>query len=179
MAEARNKLVCGADSIFKDPSKAAAFAASLKSARFSDEAIQKLPNLEKYRGQRVSIAAVGMEVNGLAKCDELLFLVSMPSDPDPLAYGHYFATALTDMSTDPVTIGATTEIHEYAFDVRLSCAVRVKATSKAEAIKLLDRIQGNSANLGSWPNGEPILAEVSTDESNPYCFEIDGESAER
>lgn len=58
MAEARNKLVCGADSIFKDPSKAAAFAASLKSARFSDEAIQKLPNLEKYRGQRVSIAAV-------------------------------------------------------------------------------------------------------------------------
>ncbi|ABF12909.1 hypothetical protein Rmet_6050 (plasmid) [Cupriavidus metallidurans CH34] len=59
------------------------------------------------------------------------------------------------MSTDPVTIGTTTEIHEYAFDVRLSCAVRVKATSKAEAIKLLDRIQGNSANLGSWPNGDP------------------------
>ena len=49
MAEARNKLVCGADSIFKDPSKAAAFAANLKSARFSDEAFRKLPGLEQYR----------------------------------------------------------------------------------------------------------------------------------
>ncbi|MDN7537055.1 hypothetical protein [Burkholderia cenocepacia] len=68
--------------------------------------------------------------------------------------------------------------HEYAFDVKLFAAIRVKANSVAEARdKLNECVQEADANLGAWPDGSPILCEVSveTDEHHP-CFEVDGES---
>jgi uncharacterized protein with GYD domain len=65
--------------------------------------------------------------------------------------------------------------HEYAFDVMLVAAVRVKAHSEDEArTKLKAEIDCNSANLGAWPDGEPILAEVSLNEVR-CLYEIDGE----
>lgn len=69
----------------------------------------------------------------------------------------------------------TKKIHEYAMDVRLNAAVRVKAESRSEAIRLLrDNVDCSGATLGSWPDGTPINAEVSVDEDDPICFEVDG-----
>ncbi|WP_432263462.1 hypothetical protein [Cupriavidus sp. TMH.W2] len=65
--------------------------------------------------------------------------------------------------------------HEYAFDVKLACTLRVNAASKREALEKLRGIDANEANLGVWSDGSPILAEVSLDDSQPYCFQIDGE----
>ena len=68
-------------------------------------------------------------------------------------------------------------IHEYAFDCTLTAAIRVKATSEAEARGIMKgTIDSSSANLGAWPNGDPILCEISLDTidaGSPY--EIDGE----
>ena len=68
---------------------------------------------------------------------------------------------------------------EYAFDVKLFAAIRVKAESKKEAIALLrQHVDAASCNFGAWPNGDPILGEASVDDDEPYCFEIDGEPTE-
>lgn len=67
--------------------------------------------------------------------------------------------------------------HEYLFDVKLFASIRVKATSEAEARKLMAQaIDASTANLGAWPNGDPIVCEISLDD--PACdelIEIDGE----
>jgi hypothetical protein len=66
------------------------------------------------------------------------------------------------------------KLTEFAFDVTLAAAVRVRATSLEEAHKLLkSTIEASDANLGSWPNGDPILAEVSVD-GEADLFEING-----
>lgn len=67
-------------------------------------------------------------------------------------------------------------VHEYAFDVFLTTAIRVKATSEIEARRTLAaEIDANSANLGAWSNGDPILAEVSLAYLTPITlYEIDG-----
>ena len=67
-------------------------------------------------------------------------------------------------------------IHEYAFDITLAAAMRVKAVNEEQARKLLyDMLDAADANLGAWPDGSPILAEVSLD-GRPNLFEIDGET---
>jgi hypothetical protein len=70
------------------------------------------------------------------------------------------------------------ETHEYAFDVKLFAAIRVKATSEAEARQMLkDHIDAADANLGAWPNGDPITCEVSLDDpENDELIEVDGEA---
>jgi hypothetical protein len=65
-------------------------------------------------------------------------------------------------------------MNEYAFDIRLTAAVRVKASSEKEAREMLRLIDCNEANLGSWPNGDPIMAEVSMDETVPHLYELNG-----
>lgn len=66
---------------------------------------------------------------------------------------------------------------EYAFDCKLQCAIRVNAASEEEAREMLAKqIDGASANLGAWPNGDPILAETSLDDTSPTLFEVDGEA---
>jgi hypothetical protein len=70
-------------------------------------------------------------------------------------------------------------MHEYLFDVKLFAAVRVKANSEEEARRLIaTNIDASSANLGAWPNGDPILAEVSLDDGPEDLIEIDGEPVE-
>lgn len=68
---------------------------------------------------------------------------------------------------------------EYAFDVILSGALRVpdmpdEATARATLAYMLDCAE---SNLGLWPNGEPILAEVSLadDLAKPRLYAIDGD----
>ena len=69
-----------------------------------------------------------------------------------------------------------TKMHEYAFDVKLFAAIRVKATSLKKARDLLrEHVTCASANFGAWPSGEPIVAEASVDDDELPCFEIDGE----
>lgn len=67
-------------------------------------------------------------------------------------------------------------VREYLFDVKLFAAIRVMATSQAQARSLLARhVDGAEANLGSWPDGSPILTEVYQDDAdNDELVEIDG-----
>lgn len=69
-------------------------------------------------------------------------------------------------------------MHEYLFDVKLFAAIRVRAGSEAEARKMMvGCIDASTANLGAWPNGDPIIAEVSLDEPpNDELIEINGEA---
>lgn len=55
--------------------------------------------------------------------------------------------------------------HEYLFDVKLFASVRVRAPSVAAARALIEAIDASTANLGSWPNGDPIVCEVSAFEN--------------
>lgn len=68
-------------------------------------------------------------------------------------------------------------LHEYLFDVKLFAAIRVKARSEGEAIDMMMRhINANTANLGAWPNGDPITCEVSMDDGDSAdLVEVDGE----
>lgn len=67
-------------------------------------------------------------------------------------------------------------VHEYAFDVKLCAAIRIRANSQAEALATLhDCVDTMDCNGGMWPNGAPILFEASIDDCSPLCFEIDGE----
>lgn len=74
-------------------------------------------------------------------------------------------------------------IHEYAFDITLTGAVRVKACDEETARRhLAERLDCADANLGCWMDGTPILAEVSLapedDGGAPRLYEIDGESVD-
>ncbi|WPE19909.1 hypothetical protein [Shinella zoogloeoides] len=68
---------------------------------------------------------------------------------------------------------------EFLFDVRLNASIRVHARTESEAAAMLERIDANTANLGAWPNGDPILCEVSIFENAGggvlSAVEIDGE----
>lgn len=70
---------------------------------------------------------------------------------------------------------------EFAFDVCLRGSIRVDApTEEAARAMLREHLDCADANLGAWPNGEPILAEVSLWPEGELCqpnlFEIDGEA---
>jgi hypothetical protein len=68
------------------------------------------------------------------------------------------------------------EATEYAFDIKLLAAVRVKATSEREARRMLnDYLQAADCNFGAWPDGSPILAEASID-GEADLYEVNGEA---
>lgn len=66
---------------------------------------------------------------------------------------------------------------EFAFDIKLTCAIRVNAATEQEARAMLRaELDASSANLGAWPSGDPILCEVSLDvDAGAHLYEIDGE----
>lgn len=68
------------------------------------------------------------------------------------------------------------ETHEFALDVKLNCAIRVKAGSEEAAVAILkEKLDAACANLGHFDNGDPITCEVSLDEDTmPECYEVDG-----
>ena len=66
------------------------------------------------------------------------------------------------------------KLREFAFDVTLAAAIRVQAASLEEVHTIVKTtIEASDANLGSWPNGDAILAEVSVD-GEADLFEING-----
>ena len=66
---------------------------------------------------------------------------------------------------------------EFLFDVKMFAAVRVMAVDEAHARALMrEHLECAEANLGAWPSGDPILAEVSADDDHPDLLEIDGET---
>ncbi len=70
---------------------------------------------------------------------------------------------------------------EFAFDVRCVLAVRVEAKSEDEARRMIgEALDAASANCGAWPDGSPILGELSASEPNHafHLYEADGESTE-
>lgn len=81
----------------------------------------------------------------------------------------------------PAPAPADGALHEYAFDCALACAIRVNAHSEPAARDLLrEQLDAADANLGAWPDGKPILCEVSlllggTIHVPPSLYEIDGE----
>jgi hypothetical protein len=55
--------------------------------------------------------------------------------------------------------------HRYTFDVKLFATITVEANSQREARRMIRaELDGASANLGEWPNGQTILCEVSLDD---------------
>ena len=67
---------------------------------------------------------------------------------------------------------------EYAFDVTLKAAIRVKATDEKEARRILkESLDCADSNFGAWPNGDPITGEASL-YGFPHLYEIDGENVE-
>lgn len=70
----------------------------------------------------------------------------------------------------------TKPLHEYAFNVKMFAAIRVKATSEEEArATLCNTLDGASCSAGTWPDGSPILFEASAGDDEPYLYEIGGE----
>lgn len=68
-------------------------------------------------------------------------------------------------------------MHEYLFDVKMFTAIRVKASSISAARAMIrDSINCADANLGSWPDGSPILCEISMDDEHPDLIEVDNEA---
>lgn len=91
--------------------------------------------------------------------------------------GGWWAGPLAHAETHAETLeeAAPTE-HEYLFDVKLFTALRVKAEHEDIAIQIImESLRCATANLGSWPDGEPILAEVSVD-GDLDLIEIGGEA---
>lgn len=70
--------------------------------------------------------------------------------------------------------------HEYAFDCKLQCAVRVNADSYENAVQQLRAtLNASEANLGAWPDGAPIQAEVSlAEDPDLHLYELDGEEVD-
>lgn len=64
----------------------------------------------------------------------------------------------------------------FTFDITLSTTVTVDAADDVAARKMIvAELDCSSANLGAWPNGDPILAEVSVDQSMPIVLAfVDG-----
>lgn len=73
-------------------------------------------------------------------------------------------------------------IKEYTFNVKLFATIRVKAETvkKARAMIIKHVTSANAnfgacANFGAWPNGDPIVAEVTIDDDKLPVLEINGE----
>lgn len=69
---------------------------------------------------------------------------------------------------------------EYAFDVQLIAAIRVKAASREQAETMLrELLDCAETNFGAWPDGSPAIGETSIPAHvGPYLFEVDGEDVE-
>lgn len=66
------------------------------------------------------------------------------------------------------------ELHEYAFDVTLYAAIRIIASSEAEAVKKLrQQVDGANAMI-NYDSGMPRRCEVSMADMDPEVFEVDG-----
>lgn len=56
-------------------------------------------------------------------------------------------------------------MNEYTFDASVIATFRVKADSEDEAVQLMyEKLYCGRANFGIWPDGTPILSEVTIDE---------------
>jgi len=67
-------------------------------------------------------------------------------------------------------------VREFSFDARAYVAIRVFAETEEEAMKmLLDNVHIADSNLGAWPNGDPIMAEVTIEQGDVDLIEVDGE----
>jgi hypothetical protein len=67
---------------------------------------------------------------------------------------------------------------EYAFDLKLDVAMRVKADTFEQAVAMLkDTLDCAQANFGAWPCGEPVTAEASLNGAvtRDMLYEVDGE----
>src|SRR3546814_16569771 len=54
--------------------------------------------------------------------------------------------------------------HEYLFDLRLFASIRFRANSVREARAMLSAsLHCVTANMGAWPDGSTIMAEVCSD----------------
>lgn len=63
---------------------------------------------------------------------------------------------------------------KFRVDLTLFASVQVEAPDETTARRLIDEhIHGASANLGAWPNGDPILTEVSLDDDGPDSVELE------
>lgn len=62
----------------------------------------------------------------------------------------------------PAISPAVEPLHEYAFDLELIVALRVKATSHEQALRTLrDTLDCADSHFGAWPDGSPVLGEAS------------------
>lgn len=66
---------------------------------------------------------------------------------------------------------------EYAFDIKMNAAVRVRAATKQDAIDLMQRVIDCltlKAEGERWTDGSAIRMEASMDDCNPHLYEVDG-----
>jgi len=72
------------------------------------------------------------------------------------------------------------KLHEYAFDVKMSVVMRVKAKSEKEARAAVNDI--DSEDLDVWVATDTLkvkITEGSVDDVNgPHLFEVDGENVD-
>lgn len=69
-------------------------------------------------------------------------------------------------------------LNEYAFDIELAGALRVKATDEADArAQLAEAIEAADTNFGAWRNGDPILGETSL-RGTPSLYQVNGEDVD-
>jgi hypothetical protein len=69
-------------------------------------------------------------------------------------------------------------LKQFTFSVTLLTTIHVNAASREEAERTVeDCVGGASANLGAWPNGDPIVCEVGTEGALDLEY-IDGEPAD-
>lgn len=71
------------------------------------------------------------------------------------------------------------DMHAYLFDVKIFASIRVTAPDEDKARALIEAIDADTAILGSWPNGNPIVCEISVFENaaggSLRPVEIDGQ----
>jgi hypothetical protein len=68
----------------------------------------------------------------------------------------------------------TAETHEYLFDVPCTVTFRIKAATEQEARAFIaENVNGTEANFGAYPDGEPILSEVSAHTSKAHLVSVD------
>ena len=59
----------------------------------------------------------------------------------------------------------------FTFDLTLSAALTVDAPDDIMARKMIvECLECADTNFGAWPNGDPILGEVSVDQSMPIIL---------
>ncbi len=77
--------------------------------------------------------------------------------------------------SEPNPIATAAAEHEYLFDVKLFAALRIKATSKREARRLLtESLESATIHCGELPDSSPLIAEAEVD-GELELLEVDGE----